>query len=212
MDYSGTLWTNQMHRSQTPPRAAIVAGVADWARRTSGVRLLGALGFENAYAFAMRGDAAAKAGIANLNDLARAAPSLTLGSDLEFLDRPEWRAVRDAYGLRFAATERYTPSFMYRALASGRVDTISAFSSDGRIAADRLTVLADPKGAIPGYDAILLLAPRDAKDQHMAEALKPLIGAIPVEAMREANYRVDRDEGKETPDQAAAWLERKLGL
>ena len=212
VDYSGTLWTNQMHRSQTPPRAAIVAGVADWVRRTNGVRLLGALGFENAYAFAMRGDAAAKAGIANLNDLARAAPSLTLGSDLEFLDRPEWRAVRDAYGLRFAATERYTPSFMYRALASGRVDTVSAFSSDGRIAADRLTVLADPKGAIPGYDAILLLAPRDTKDQHMAEALKPLIGAIPVEAMREANYRVDRDERKETPDQAAAWLERKLGL
>src|SRR3546814_2896726 len=27
-----------------------------WTRRTDGVRLLGALGFENAYAFAMRGD------------------------------------------------------------------------------------------------------------------------------------------------------------
>ena len=132
-------------------------------RRTSGVRLLGALGFENAYAFAMRGDdAAAKARHRQPRRSCRV-PRLrsTSATDLEFLDRPEWAAVRDAYGLRFAATAAaITPTFMYRALASGRADVISAFSSDGRIAADHLTVLADPKGAIPGYDAILLLAPR----------------------------------------------------
>ena len=34
---------------------------------------------------------------------------------------------------------------------------ISAFSSDGRIAAQKLTVLTDPRRAIPGYDAILLV-------------------------------------------------------
>jgi osmoprotectant transport system permease protein len=174
------------------------------------VRVLGALGFENAYAFATRADEAKRLGIASLADLARQAPGLTLGADLEFLDRPEWRSVRDAYRLRFAAMQRYTPSFMYRALASGRVDAISAFSSDGRIAADRLTVLSDPKGAIPGYDAILLLAPRDAGDARMAAALQPLVGAIPVALMREANYRVDRDSAKQTPDQAAGWLEAHL--
>src|SRR3546814_19829648 len=107
----------------------------------------------------MRGDDARARGIATLDDLARQAPRLTLGSDLEFLERPEWAAVRDAYGLRFAATQRYTPSFMYRALASGRADVISAFSSDGRIAAQNLTVLSDPRGAIPGSDAIMTLAP-----------------------------------------------------
>src|SRR3546814_6774941 len=94
--------------------------------------------FENAYAFAMRGDDARARGIATLDDLARQAPRLTLGSDLEFLERPEWAAVRDAYGLRFAATQRYTPSFMYRALASGRADVISAFSSDGDRKSTRL--------------------------------------------------------------------------
>jgi osmoprotectant transport system permease protein len=143
-------------------------------------------------------------------DLARAAPDLRLGADLEFLDRPEWRAMRDAYGIRFAATERFTPSFMYRALASGRVDAISAFSSDGRIAADHLTVLTDPKGAIPGYDAILMIAPRKANDPRLISALRPLIGAISVEAMREANYRVDRDTDKQSPDQAATWLETHI--
>ena len=95
----------------------------------------GALGFENAYAFAMKADAAKARGIATLADLARAAPQLRLGSDLEFLDRPEWAAVQRAYGLRFAAPRAYNPSFMYRAIDGGSADVISAFSSDGRIAA-----------------------------------------------------------------------------
>jgi osmoprotectant transport system permease protein len=211
VDYSGTIWTNQMQRTDMPPRAAIVSGVARWARDTHGVALLGTLGFENAYAFAMREDAAARLGIASLADLAAAAPRLRLGTDVEFLERPEWRAVRDQYGLRFASQTPYHPTFMYRALASGAADVIPAFSSDGRIAADRLRILADPKGAIPGYDAVLLLAPARADDARFRAALAPLIGRIPVEAMREANYRVDRDTDKQSPAQTARWLATRIG-
>jgi len=88
---------------------------------------------------------------------------------------------------------------------------ISAYTSDGRIAADKLVVLADPKGALPGYDALLMLSPRIAGDPGVAAALQPLLGAISVEAMREANFAVDReDAGKLTPKQAADALSRKL--
>lgn len=208
VEYAGTLWTGAMARTDVPPRPAQLAAVADWARREYGVRMIGALGFENAYAFAMRQGA----GIATLDDLATRAPGLALGSDLEFLDRPEWRAVQRAYALRFRSATRYSPTFMYRALASGRADVITAFSSDGRIAADGLSVLADPRHAIPGYDAILLAAPKRAKDARFRAALKPLVGRVPVAAMREANYRVDRDAGKETPEAAARWLARRVGL
>lgn len=211
VDYSGTIWTNQMHRSDVPPRAAIVDGVARWAKATHGVTLLGSLGFENAYAFAMRGDDARRRGITSLSDLAPQAGELDFATDVEFLERPEWAAVRRAYGLAFKSARPYQPTFMYRALSSGEADVIPAFSSDGRIAADRLAVLTDPKGAIPGYDAILLLAPRRAGDARFQAALRPLIGAIPVEKMREANYRVDRDAGKQSPDQAALWLADGLG-
>jgi osmoprotectant transport system permease protein len=41
-------------------------------------------------------------------------------------------------------------------------------------------------------------------------ALHPLIGAIPIETMRQANEMVDRDAGKRTVDDAAAWLATKL--
>ena len=206
VDYAGTIWTNEMKRTDVPQRDPMVRAIGDWAKRTGGVELVGALGFENAYAFAMKADVAQAKGIATLDDLARASPGLTLGSDLEFLERPEWAAVKAAYPMRFAASRAYSPSFMYRALASDTADVISAFSSDGRIAADRLTVLSDPRQAIPGYDAILLVAPGRAGDARFTAVLKPLVGAIGVEPMREANYMVDRDSDKRSPAEAAEWL------
>ena len=212
VDYSGTIWTNEMKRTDVPSRDAIVAGVGKWAREAKGVTLLGSLGFENAYAFAMRGDDAKRRGIASIADLAPQAPQLNLATDVEFLERPEWRAVKAAYGLSFKSAHPYQPTFMYRALESGTADVIPAFSSDGRIAADKLRVLADPKGAIPGYDAILLLAPRRAGDLRFQAALRPLVGAIPVELMRQANYRVDRDTDKASPEEAARWLEQRIGV
>lgn len=211
VDYAGTLWTGPMARADVPPRGEMVTGIARWARATRGVRVLGTLGFENAYAFVMRGRDAGERGIVTLADLGRAAPELRLGSDLEFLDRAEWRAVRDRYGLWFAATTPYSPTFMYRALASGRADVISAFSSDGRIAADGLVVLGDPRHAIPSYDAILLVAPLRARDARFTDALRPLIGRVPVDAMRAANYQVDRDTDKRSPEQAARWLAKRIG-
>jgi osmoprotectant transport system permease protein len=210
VDYSGTVWADAMHRSDTAPRAAMLTGIAAYLQ-PSGARLLGPLGFENAYALAMHRDDAARRHVTTLADLARVAPALTLGADLEFLSRPEWRAVQRAYGLRFAATRNYAPSFMYRALESGQADVISAFSSDGRIAADDLVVLPDPAHALPGYDAILLAGPGHARDPRFVAALRPLIGAIPVEAMRRANYMVDRDTGKSSPEAAASWLAGQLG-
>src|SRR5204863_7439688 len=156
-------------------------------------------------------DRARALGIASIADMAREAPRLTLGSDLEFLSRPEWKAVDAAYNLGFKAERSFQPTFMYRALASGDVDVISAFSSDGRIAADKLVVLTDPKGAIPPYDAVVLISPKRAGEARLVATLKPLIGAISVEAMRAANYSVDRDQQKVSPAQAAKALEKQLG-
>jgi osmoprotectant transport system permease protein len=102
---------------------------------------------------------------------------------------------------------------MYNALASGEADVISAYTSDGRIAADRLVVLADPKGALPSYDAMLMLSPRIAEDEGVIAALEPLIGAITVEAMRDANLAVDREDARKlTPKQAAQGLAKASGL
>jgi osmoprotectant transport system permease protein len=210
VDYSGTLWTNVLKRRDNPGRAEVLKQLTAELKRRDGVLVLGSLGFENAYALAMRPDRAKALGVASIADLAREAPRLTLGSDLEFLSRPEWKAVEAAYGLRFKTKRSYQPTFMYRALEGGEADVISAFSSDGRIAADRLAVLTDPKAAIPPYDAVVLISPKRAGDRRLTDALKPLIGRIPVSAMQAANYSVDRDQGKVSPAEAAKALERQF--
>lgn len=206
VDYSGTLWTGSMGRRDTPSRAAMAQGIAQWMAAGPKTGLVGSLGFENAYALAARPGS----GLASIADLTARAPGLTLGADLEFLDRPEWRAVRDAYGLSFRATRAYSPTFMYRALSSGQADVISAFSSDGRIAADHLVVLADPKQAVPHYDALMLVSPAHAHDERFLAALRPLVNAVPITDMRAANYMVDRDTAKATPEAAALWLAARV--
>lgn len=213
VDYTGTIWTNYLKRTDNPGREAMYRTIRDWEMRENGVRVLGRLGFENAYAFAMRQDRAAALGVTSLADLAAKAPRLTIGGDPEFFERPEWIAVRDAYGLGFGRSRNFAPTFMYNALQSGEADVISAYTSDGRIAADKLVVLKDPEGALPSYDAMLMLSPRIAGDKDVIAALQPLIGAISVEAMREANLAVDREDAqKQTPKQAAEELARKAGL
>lgn len=206
VDYTGTLWTNVLGRNDTLPSAIMKAALAHQLAARDGVRLLGPLGFENAYALVMRRSRATELGISSITDLARAAPRLRLASDIEFLSRPEWRAVAAAYRLRFAEQRSYNPTFMYRAIADGTADVLSAFSSDGRIAALDLITLSDPRHALPNYDAVLLLSPRVARDQRLAGALRPLVGAISIARMRQANLMVDRDVDKRTPAQAAGWL------
>ncbi|GMM92041.1 ABC transporter permease/substrate-binding protein [Qipengyuania sp. MTN3-11] len=212
VDYTGTIWTNQMQRSDTPDRDTMLAAIAEWERRTSGARVLGRLGFENAYGLAVPAERARTSGLESIADLARVAPQLTIGGDPEFFQRPEWVAVRDAYGLRFGELRNFSPTFMYNALRSGEAQVIGAYTSDGRIAADDLVILDDPQGAFPNYDAILTLAPDIADDPQIVAALEPLMGAIDVEAMRDANYAVDREENKMTPAQAARMLAERIGL
>jgi osmoprotectant transport system permease protein len=203
VDYTGTVWADDMKRSDLPGRRAVRDQMCRWLRRTKGIRCVGPLGFENAYAFAMRRDRADALGIRSLADLSRFAPRLRIGGDYEIFSRPEWRAVGRAYGLRFAVERQYQANFLYRAVVSGDVDVISAFSSDGRIGQYRLKLLSDPKAALPPYDAVLLVSKTQASDAALLAALKPLVGAINLGEMQRANLMVDQARDKRTPEAAA---------
>jgi osmoprotectant transport system permease protein len=208
VDYSGTIWANYMHHSDVKPRAEMLNDVSDWLKKTHGVRMLGGLGFENAYALAMPRKRAEELGIDSIADLAAHAPQMSIAGDYEFFDRPEWKAIQAAYGLNFREQRSMQATFMYQAASTGEVDVISAFSSDGRIAKFDLKVLADPKQAIPPYDAILLLTPDAADDGKLAAALKPLLGAIDVNTMQEANLQAAG--GDVLPDAVAKWLWQQI--
>jgi len=202
IDYSGTIWANHMKREEAAPGWSVLAQVEGWLADEHGVRTLGALGFENAYVFAMRREQAEELGVETVADLAEHAPDMKVGGDYEFFGRPEWSAVRAVYGLQFADQISYDATFMYQAVAGGDVDVIGAFSTDGRIAAFDLKVLDDPRGAFPPYDALLLLSPQAAERERVVEALRPLIGAVSADAMRQANKLVDVD-GRSVGEAAA---------
>ncbi|HEX2653507.1 MAG TPA: ABC transporter permease/substrate-binding protein, partial [Xanthobacteraceae bacterium] len=212
IDYSGTLWTNVLGRNDIIAREPMLHALSDALRQRFGVVVVGPLGFENAYVLAMQQSRASALGARTIADLTVHASNLVLGSDLEFLSRPEWSSLRETYGLAFRTERSFNPTFMYRAIATGDVDVITAFSSDGRIDAQKLQVLEDPKHAIPAYDALILIAPKRATDAVLRRALQPLINAISVERMREANLMVDRDINKMSPQQAAEHLAHVLKL
>lgn len=206
VDYSGTLWATQMKRERVARPWVVRAEIDAWLSREHRIRDLGPLGFENAYALAVTRETADRLELETIADLAEHAPQMAMGSDYEFFARREWTRLRETYGLRFERRTSYDPVLMIDALMRREVDVITAFSSDGRIAAFDLVVLDDPRAALPPYEALLLVGPRLADDRRVTCVLGALVGEIPVAIMRQANLMVDRDEDKHTPVEAARWL------
>lgn len=204
VDYTGTLWANVLKRKTPAKPIEMLLQTAVGLERDHGVVCLGPLGFANDYVFALRPDRAAELGAASLSDLANVSENLTLGGDIEFFDRPEWRSVVEAYDLEFAGTRSMDSALMYNAVQQGSVDAIVAFRTDGRIAAFGLTVLDDPLGALPPYDAVLLASARAAENPAALAAVRPLLESIDSQTMRQANAKVDL-EGR-TPSDAASEL------
>jgi len=136
---------------------------------------------------------------------------MSIAGDYEFFSRPEWAALQKAYGLSFRTQRTMQPDFMYAAVASGEVDVIAGYTSDGLIAKYDLVVLDDPRHAIPPYDAIVLLAPKRQSDEKLKAALQPLLGKINIAAMREANLRAAGNDASSSPDAVARWLWEKVG-
>lgn len=207
VDYTGTLWANEMGRAEMRAgRAEMLAGVRDFLERGHGITLAAILGFENTYALTVRAAEAERLGLRAISDLVDHAPRLAIGADVEFFARPEWPAVRDTYGLDFREQRAMDASLMYQAAATREVDVISAYTTDGRITAYDLRVLADDRGAIPPYDAIVLAGARLAREApDVVRALARLDGTIDADRMRAMNLRVD-EQGEDPATVAAAFV------
>ena len=203
VDYSGTLWATILRREVAAlDRGEVLEDVRAALERDYGVEQVGALGFENTYALAVREANADARGFTRISDVIPYARSMAFGSDYEFFGRPEWAALEAAYGLEFAELRSMDASLMYQAVAQGDVDIISAFSTDGRIEVFDLRVLEDDRGAIPPYDAVVLARPGLADDlPDVHAALDRLVGTIDATDMRRMNLAVD--EGNRTAGDVA---------
>lgn len=193
LEYTGTVWANHLEREDNPGRVAVRDAVIRYIDLQDGMSSIGTAGFQNLYALAMRRDRAEELGVKTIEDLIPIADKLACGADLEFFGRPEWYRVRDTYNMDFGEKLTFDTALMYTAVHERQVDLITAYTTDGRVAAYDLVIIEDPRDALLPYDGLYVASSRAAAIPGFIEALSPLIGAISDEAMRKANKMVDVD-------------------
>jgi osmoprotectant transport system permease protein len=122
-----------------------------------GLDVSGSLGFANTYALATRADLAARLGLQTIGDLA-SHPELRAAFSSGFLEREDgWPGLRLQYGLTLARVGVMEHALTYRAVASGEVDLMDVFSTDGQLERLHLRILEDDRHFFPDYSAVLLV-------------------------------------------------------
>lgn len=164
-----------------------------------GMKLLEPFGFNNTYTLALKKEVAEQYGLKTFSDLAEVAPELKLGSEFEFLDRPDGvPGLKEVYNMNFAEEKGMDAGIRYRAIDEGEVDVINAFSTDGQLKVYNLIILEDDKNFFPPYDAAPFIR-QDTLEQYpeLEDVLNQLGGQISAEKMQELNAKVDADALKE---------------
>ena len=166
------------------------------------------LGFNNTYALAVTQETAEEYDLETTSDLVGVAEEMTMGTDPEVLVREDGLpGLQDTYGFEFGDAVAMDSGLMYQAVDNGDVDIITAFTTDGRIAAMDLVLLEDDLGFFPPYYAAPVVR-QDTIDANegIQEVLNQLSGAISDEEMAQMNFQVD-DENADPADVARTFLE-----
>jgi osmoprotectant transport system permease protein len=176
------------------PRA-VFAHVARQFAELYHVRWLPPLGFQNTYAIAVTRSTASRYHLRTMSDLARESPHLTAGFTADFIGRSDGLVgLSRIYGLRPRAVRPLAPAVKYQALASGAVDVIDGYSTDGLLARYDLVTLIDDKHFFPPYEAAALVSSRlDKQVPGAIAALTLLSGRLDENTMRQLNHRVEVD-------------------
>src|SRR6185437_7970931 len=179
-EYTGTGLLAVLHDSLTDslaanPRLLFAHDQREFGRRY-GMRWLPPLGFQNGYAIAVRRETAERYRLRTMSDLAREGAHLTAGFTADFIGRPDGLAgLSRAYGLHPRAVRPLAPAVKYQALASGAVDVIDGYSTDGLLAKYDLVTLVDDRHFFPPYEAAALVSEAFARAQPGAVATLMLL-------------------------------------
>jgi osmoprotectant transport system permease protein len=159
------------------------------------VRWLPPLGFQNTYAIAVTRQSAARYHLRTLTDLARESPHLTAGFTADFIGRSDGLVgLQRVYGIRPRAVRPLAPAVKYQALASGAVDVIDGYSTDGLLSKYDLATLVDDRHFFPPYEAAALVSGQlEQQSPAAVAALTLLSGRLDEQTMRRLNRRVEVD-------------------
>ena len=176
------------------PRAVFAHVSARFAARYD-TRWLPPLGFQNTYAIAVTRATADRYHLRTLSDLGRESSHLTAGFTADFIGRTDGLVgLARVYGLKPKAVRPLAPAVKYQALASGAVDVIDGYSTDGLLARYDLVTLVDDRHFFPPYEAAALISQRLEREAPSAvTTLMLLSGRLDELTMRRLNKRVEVD-------------------
>ena len=161
--------------------------------------------------FAVRSDVARRSSLASLSDLARIRRPIALAGPFECRTRPHCLpGLERVYGIEVAAFLPYdTEEQRVAALEQGLADVAVVFTTDGRLAAGGLTLLADDRGLQPVENIVPVVSER-ARRAHgdvLVDRLNEVSAALTTRGLVFLNWRLSV-AGKRASDEAAAWLQR----
>lgn len=159
------------------------------------VRWLPSLGFQNTYAIAVTRQTAARYHLRTLSDLAGVSRHLTAGFTADFIGRSDGLVgLERVYGIHPRTVRPLAPAVKYQALASGAVDVIDGYSTDGLLSKYDLVTLVDDRHFFPPYEAAALVSGQLEQGLPAAiAALTLLSGRLDEQTMRNLNRRVEVD-------------------
>lgn len=192
-EYTGTALTAILKQSVIGDPGRAHETVAREYRQRFAAEWLRAFGFNNTYAITVRKSDATFRNLRTISDLIAISGTLRAGFTAEFSERPDgYPGLRRTYGLQFREVRDLDPALMYQAIANREVEVISAFATDGRIAAFDLQPLRDDRGFFPPYQAAPVIR-TEVLQAHpeLREVFELLAGRLDDATMRRLNFEVD---------------------
>ncbi|MDY0406322.1 osmoprotectant ABC transporter substrate-binding protein [Virgibacillus sp. 179-BFC.A HS] len=151
-------------------------------------------GFANSYAFTVTKELAEKENLKKVSDVKPLASELRLGVDNAWLNREGdgYKAFTKKYGFEFGKAYPMQIGLVYKAVQSGDMDVVLAYTTDGRIKSFNLVNLEDDKHFFPPYDASPVASNEVLKKfPEVKGILEKLAGTIDNDKMRQMNYDAD---------------------
>ncbi|GMA64705.1 glycine/betaine ABC transporter substrate-binding protein [Alicyclobacillus fastidiosus] len=209
VEYTGTGLVNILKDPVTTDPNKAYQTVKQQFEQKYHITWLNPIGFNNTYAMAMTQSEAKKLGVTTISQMAAKSKSLVLGTEQDFITRSDGLpAMNKLYGTQFKSVKSMEIGLKYKALVSGDVDVIDAFSTDGNIPANHLVLLKDDKHVFPPYYACPIIRDSVLKAHpELKTVLNKLSGKITDEEMQKLNEQVDL-EHKSADVVAKTWLQQ----
>ena len=208
-EYTGTALIDVLKMPVSHDASAIYATVKSAYEQKFQLTWLDPAPFNDSQGLATTKAIAAKYHLKTLSDLSRAASQLRLGSIPEFIKRPDaLPGLQKTYGgFVFKDVKLFDIGLKYKALLSGAVDVVVAFTTEGALGANDLVTFVDDKHFWPTYQVAPVIREATLKAMpaiatHLNKVAPQLTDAV----MRDLNNQVDGEKKRDAADVARDFI------